>query len=79
MGSGTKRMVTPKGACELLQISKAAFWRNVRAHRLPNPVYPSPRTPRWFEDELIAFVKATRAAPREALATRLAEKRKRVA
>jgi predicted DNA-binding transcriptional regulator AlpA len=44
-------------------ISIPSFWRAVAEGRLPMPVYPSPRTPRWRQSELIAAVELTRAEP----------------
>jgi len=53
----------PKQAAQEVGLSIAAFWRAVAAGRLPAPVYPSPRTPRWFRSELRSALEATRALP----------------
>jgi predicted DNA-binding transcriptional regulator AlpA len=58
----------------MVGISVPAFWRGVKDERLPKPVYPMPRAPRWFEDELLAAVEKTRAAPSEALDRRRGSK-----
>jgi hypothetical protein len=42
----------------------------VASGRLPNPVYPQPRAPRWFDNELHQAVLATRMKPSEAKAAR---------
>lgn len=57
-------------AAEFVGLSLAAFWRAVGSGRLPAPMYPSPRSPRWFADELKAAMEATRALPREQKQTR---------
>jgi hypothetical protein len=44
----------------------------VAARRLPRPLYPLPRAPRWRRSELRAALEATRALPAEAKAARRA-------
>ena len=60
-----------EGAAEV-HLSLAAFWRAVGAGRLPRPLYPLPRAPRWRRSELKAALEATRALPAEAKAARRA-------
>ena len=60
-----------EGAAEA-RLSLAAFWRAVAARRLPPPLYPLPRAPRWRRSELRAALDATRALPAEAKAARRA-------
>ena len=60
-----------EGAAEV-HLSLAAFWRAVAAGRLPRPLYPLPRAPRWRRSELQAALEATRALPAEAKAVRRA-------
>ncbi len=60
-----------EGAAEA-RLSLAAFWRAVGAGRLPRPLYPLPRAPRWRRSELRAALDATRALPAEAKAERRA-------
>jgi predicted DNA-binding transcriptional regulator AlpA len=60
-----------EGAAEV-HLSLAAFWRAVAARRLPPPLYPLPRAPRWRRSELRAALDATRALPAEAKAARRA-------
>lgn len=66
----------PRAAARDVGVSLPTFWRMVAAGRLPAPFYPSPRCPRWSPAELRAAVEATRSTPREALATRIATRRK---
>jgi predicted DNA-binding transcriptional regulator AlpA len=61
-------------AAETVALSLAGFWRGVASGRLPAPVYPAPRAPRWRRSELLAALEATRALPREAMAQRRAAK-----
>lgn len=60
-----------EGAAEV-HLSLAAFWRAVGTGRLPRPLYPLPRAPRWRRSELRAALDATRALPAEAKAGRRA-------
>lgn len=70
--------LTAEASAAEVGLSMPAFWRAVAAKRLPSPVYPAPRAPRWFRSELRAALEATRALPREQMAARrtarLAEK-----
>lgn len=63
-------LLNAKHAAEHVGLSIAAFWRQVSERRLPAPVYPSPRAPRWYQHELDAALEATRSTPREAMAAR---------
>lgn len=66
--------LTAPEAAESVGLSIAAFWRGVASGRLPAPVYPAPKAPRWRRSELLAALEATRALPREAMAQRRAAK-----
>jgi predicted DNA-binding transcriptional regulator AlpA len=66
--------VTAKQAATLVGLAESAFWRAVAAGRLPAPVYPLPRAPRWIPSELHAAMQATRALPRDQMASRRATK-----
>lgn len=55
-------------------LSLPAFWRAVASGRLPAPLYPAPKAPRWRRSELNAALDATRALPRDAMAARRAAK-----
>jgi predicted DNA-binding transcriptional regulator AlpA len=66
--------LTAREAAEKVGLSIAAFWRGVAAGRLPSPVYPAPKAPRWRASELVAALEATRALPREQMARRRAAK-----
>jgi hypothetical protein len=68
--------VDVEGAAELTGLSIPGVWKAVRSGRLPSPVYPLPRAPRWFPGELRAALLETRALPAEQAASRAAAKRK---
>jgi predicted DNA-binding transcriptional regulator AlpA len=68
------RLLTAREAAEAVGLSLAGLWRGVAAGRLPCPVYPLPKSPRWRASELLAAVEATRALPREAAARRRSAK-----
>jgi predicted DNA-binding transcriptional regulator AlpA len=59
-------------AAKFCGINPATLFKQVNEGRLPAPVYPAPRAPRWRRSELIAALEATRALPREARAARRA-------
>ena len=44
-------------------LSIPALWKGVAAGRLPAPVYPAPRAPRWRLSVLRAAIDATQAMP----------------
>ena len=82
--TNTRAMLTTFDADDLLDatesartvnLSKPAFWRAVRDRRLPAPVYPAPRAPRWFRGELHRATLATRALPAAQMATRRLRRR----
>lgn len=64
----------PRAAARAAGLSLPSLWRAVAAGRLPAPVYPSPKAPRWFASEIRSALEATRQLPREAMATRRAAK-----
>ena len=74
MPSQTSELLTAERAAEAVGLSLAALWRAVAVGRLPAPVYPAPRAPRWYRHELHTALEATRAMPREAMAARRAVK-----
>ena len=47
-------------------LSLPAFWRAVAASRLPVPIYPASRAPRWYASEIRTALESTRALPCEA-------------
>ncbi len=57
-------------ARKIAGLSKPAFWRAVADKRLPAPVYPAPRAPRWYPSEIKARLEETRKLPVEAKAER---------
>jgi predicted DNA-binding transcriptional regulator AlpA len=52
-------------------LSMPAFWKSVDAGRLPRPLYPASRAPRWRRSEIIAVLEMTRARPRDQKAARM--------
>ena len=64
----------PKAAAAHLDISLPTLYQQVEAGRLPAPIYPAPRAPRWASDELDAALEATRRLPSEAKAERVARR-----
>lgn len=39
----------------------STFWRDVKRGRVPQPIYVTPRAPRWRLSEIVAGVEACRA------------------
>ena len=70
-------LLSARGAAAEACLSLPAFWRGVADGRLPAPVYPAPRAPRWYRSELREAIRATRALPAEAKAARRAAKHAR--
>jgi len=71
-------MLRAPDAAEAVGLSIAAFWRGVASGRLPAPLYPAPKAPRWRYSELMAALEKTRALPREAMAARRRAKLARI-
>jgi predicted DNA-binding transcriptional regulator AlpA len=70
----TSELLTAERAAEAVGLSLAALWRAVASGRLPRPLYPAARAPRWYRHELHAALEATRQLPREAMTARRAAK-----
>jgi predicted DNA-binding transcriptional regulator AlpA len=66
MTNQTRLPLDSKKAAAKAGVSRSTFWRGVASGRFPQPVYPMPGSPRWFDDELIAAVEKTRMSPAEA-------------
>jgi predicted DNA-binding transcriptional regulator AlpA len=64
------KLLDAKEAAAEVRLSLPAFWRQVRQERLPKPLYPAPRCPRWVLSELRAALLATRCLPTDAMAAR---------
>jgi len=62
--------VSAETARQLAGLSKPAWWRAVADGRMPAPVYPAPRAPRWYPSEIKARLEQTRKLPVEAKAER---------
>ena len=69
-----RKLIRARDVATICESSLAAVWKGVAAGRLPAPVYPTPRSPRWYLDEVHAALAATRALPAEAKAARRAAK-----
>jgi predicted DNA-binding transcriptional regulator AlpA len=67
-----RTLLTAPECAKRLRLSEGAFWRCVKDGRLPWPVYPASRAPRWFDDELIAALELTRELPTASMARRRA-------
>lgn len=63
-------LLTAEQAAEEVALSLPAFWRAVAAERLPAPLYPAPKAPRWRRSELHAALEATRSLVRDAMNVR---------
>ena len=72
-------LLTVRELATKLRVSRATVWRMVAAGRLPDPVYPSWRTPRWVESACDAALACTTLPPREAKALRRKATRPRIA
>jgi predicted DNA-binding transcriptional regulator AlpA len=51
-----RALLTARESAQAVGLSTPAFWKGVKDQRFPAPVYPAPRAPRWFEDELLMAV-----------------------
>lgn len=72
------RLLTAKEAAAHVGLSVPGFYRVVAEGRLPKPVYPASRSPRWFFSELDGALRATRKTPAEALVERRERKAARL-
>jgi predicted DNA-binding transcriptional regulator AlpA len=66
------RLLTSREAAAEASLSLAAFWKSVSDRRLPAPLYPASRCPRWRLSELRAALAATRMWPAQAKQVRRA-------
>jgi predicted DNA-binding transcriptional regulator AlpA len=67
-------LLTADQAAAEVGLSIPGFWKSVAAGRLPQPLYPLARAPRWRRSDLHVALNATRATPRDAMAARRAAK-----
>jgi len=51
-------LLTVKQVARRLAVSVRSVWRYARAGRLPAPLYPTPRSPRWRLADLERFLTA---------------------
>jgi predicted DNA-binding transcriptional regulator AlpA len=73
-GSATEPLWDVGRVAAWLGVSIASVWRGAANGNLPQPVYPSPRCPRWYPNVLREAVQASRQMPRDAMALRRAER-----
>jgi predicted DNA-binding transcriptional regulator AlpA len=66
-------LTAEQGAAEA-GLSLPGWWKAVASGRLPKPVYPLPRAPRWRLSELKSALEKTRALPSEQKAARMANR-----
>jgi predicted DNA-binding transcriptional regulator AlpA len=69
------KLLDAEQSAEFCGIALPTLWVQVRNKRLPSPVYPAPRAPRWWQSELREAVMRTRAVPAEQAAARAAARR----
>lgn len=72
--AGLRRLLTAAQCASVAGVHVATFWAGVTAGRFPKPVYPAPKTPRWYLDEIESALEATRSLPSEAKARRIARR-----
>jgi predicted DNA-binding transcriptional regulator AlpA len=63
-------MLTVREVAGRLGIVPASVWRGVAEGRIPKPLYPAPRSPRWRWDEVAVAMERTRAMPATAMLAR---------
>jgi predicted DNA-binding transcriptional regulator AlpA len=56
-------LLNPRDSAAEVGLSEPGFWKAVAEERMPRPLYPLPKAPRWRRSELRAAVEATRALP----------------
>lgn len=50
------RLLRVRECCSRVGISVREWWRKVSAGEVPQPVYVGPRSPRWPESEVTAYI-----------------------
>ena len=63
-------LLDARRAAQEVGLSLPGFWKAVQERRLPAPLYPAARAPRWRQSELRAALEKTRALPSEQKAAR---------
>jgi predicted DNA-binding transcriptional regulator AlpA len=58
-------LTAEQASCEV-GLSLPGFWKAVSVGRIPAPLYPASRAPRWRRSELHAAIDSTRCLPAEA-------------
>jgi predicted DNA-binding transcriptional regulator AlpA len=60
--NGLRRLIAAAQAAELLQVSRASFYRLKQQGKIPTPIQLGPKSHRWYEDEIIAWRDKQRGA-----------------
>ena len=68
------RLLTAHDLADLIGVHVATVWGMVKQGRIPSPIYPAARAPRWFLREVMEALEATRAMPADAKALRMARR-----
>jgi predicted DNA-binding transcriptional regulator AlpA len=71
------RLMTAADLAKFLSVTGPTIYTAVKEGRLPAPVYPGSKSPRWLMSEVLVAVRATRAMPAEAAVARSAAARAR--
>lgn len=66
----TDPLLTAEQSAAEVGLSIPGFWKAVTAKRMPAPLYPASRAPRWRRSELHAALDATRSLPSAQMAAR---------
>jgi predicted DNA-binding transcriptional regulator AlpA len=68
--SATEPLVTLKQVAAYVGLTEPGVYNAIKAGRLPMPVYPLPRAPRWRLSEIDKLLERTRTSPTLARAER---------
>ena len=49
-------LLNVREVCKRLGICRSTLYKRVRAGNVPGPVYVTPTSPRWREDEIDAYI-----------------------
>lgn len=72
--SALPRLLTAADLAGMFGVHVATVWNMVKEGRIPAPIYPAARAPRWIASEVMAALEATRALPSEAKARRMSRR-----
>jgi hypothetical protein len=63
-------LMSPDDLAKYLNVTTVAVYLAIKAGRIPPPIYPLLRSPRWRRTEVDAFLEKTRATPTQARVAR---------